>query len=76
MPSVVEESGPRSANFISPKANRDLDRAEGVELKEELKKMNKQLRQIIELKKHDNLMARFFIFVIFLGFVYLLIIGR
>jgi hypothetical protein len=47
MPLVVDESGSRSGNFIFAMANRDLDGAEGVEVKEELKKMNKQLRKII-----------------------------
>jgi hypothetical protein len=36
--------------------------AEGVEVKAELKKMNKQLKQIIELKKQDNMMAVLFTF--------------
>jgi hypothetical protein len=35
--------------------------AELVEVKGELKKMNKQLRQLIELKKQANLMASFFL---------------
>ncbi|KAM3407085.1 hypothetical protein ACQJBY_000881 [Aegilops geniculata] len=47
------------------------------ELKVELKKINKNLRQLIDLKKHANLMAAGFYFsIIFVGFVYLLIISR
>jgi hypothetical protein len=36
--------------------------AELVEVKGELKKMNKQLKQLIELKKQANLMAGFFLY--------------
>ena len=47
------------------------------DVKAELKKMSKQLREIIELKKKGNLMAGIFYFcVICLGFVYLFIISR
>jgi hypothetical protein len=47
------------------------------EVKAELKKINKQMKQIIELKKQGNVMARiFYLCAIFLGFVYLLIISR
>jgi hypothetical protein len=35
-----------------------------VEVKGELKKINKQLRQLIELKKQANLMAGCFFFVV------------
>jgi hypothetical protein len=43
----------------------------------ELKKMNKQLLKLVDLKKQDNLMAGLFYFcVISLGFVYLQIISR
>uniref|UniRef100_A0ACD6AW12 Uncharacterized protein n=1 Tax=Avena sativa TaxID=4498 RepID=A0ACD6AW12_AVESA len=48
-PSVVEQLG--CGNPISAGTTVDA------EVKAELKKMNKQLRQIIELKKQDNLMA-------------------
>ena len=51
-PSVVEQLG--CGNPISAGTTVDA------EVKAELKKMNKQLRQIIELKKQDNLMAGFF----------------
>jgi hypothetical protein len=47
--------------------------AELVEVKGELKKMNKQLRQLIELKKQANLMAGFFSCIIAIGFLSLLI---
>jgi hypothetical protein len=48
--------------------------AELVEVKKELKKMNKQLRQLIELKKQANLMAGcFFCCIIAIGFLSLLI---
>jgi hypothetical protein len=47
------------------------------EVKAELKKINKQMKQIIELKKQGNVMAGiFYLCAIFLGFVYLLIISR
>ena len=46
--------------------------AELVEVKGELKKMNKQLRQLIELKKQANLMAGFFCCIITIGFLSLL----
>ena len=47
--------------------------AELVEVKGELKKMNKQLRQLIELKKQANLMAGcFFCCIIAIGFLSLL----
>ena len=46
-------------------------------LKVELKKMNKNLRQLIDLNKRANLMAAGFYFsIIVVGFVYLLIISR
>ncbi|KAI5011152.1 hypothetical protein ZWY2020_013289 [Hordeum vulgare] len=43
----------------------------------ELKKLNKQMKKLIELKKQDNLMAGiFYICVIALAFVYVMIISR
>jgi hypothetical protein len=70
---VVEELGSRSGT-ISAATVGDV---EGVEVKAELKKMDKQIRQITGLEKQDNMMARLFYFcVICLGFVYLLIISR
>uniref|UniRef100_A0A8I6XF06 GRF-type domain-containing protein n=1 Tax=Hordeum vulgare subsp. vulgare TaxID=112509 RepID=A0A8I6XF06_HORVV len=43
----------------------------------ELKKLNKKMKKLIELKKRGNLMARiFYVCVIALAFVYLLIISR
>jgi hypothetical protein len=47
--------------------------AELVEVKGELKKMNKQLRQLIELKKQANLKAGCFFCIIAIGFLSLLI---
>jgi hypothetical protein len=47
----------RRAVSIMPNA----PNAELVEVKGELKKMNKQLKQLIELKKQANLMAGFFL---------------
>ena len=44
-----------------------------VELKGELKKMNKNLRQLIELKKQSNLIA---LGILALGFFYLMVISR
>lgn len=43
------------------------------ELKGELKKMNKNLRQLIELKKQSNLIA---LGILALGFFYLMVISR
>ena len=46
-------------------------------LKEELKKMNKQLLKLVNLKKQDNLMAAiFYLCAIALGVVYVLIISH
>ena len=68
-PSVVEQLGSGNPIFVGTTVD--------AEVKAELKKMNKQLRQIIELKKQDNLMAGFFYFcVISLGLVYLLIVSH
>jgi hypothetical protein len=66
LPSVVEKFGFEiDSTFGDAKVNG------------ELKKLNKQLRQIIDLKKKANLMnGVFYICVIALGFVYLLIISR
>jgi hypothetical protein len=69
---VVKELGSGSGTISATR----VGDAEGDEVKAELKKMNKQLKQIIELKKQDNMMAGLFYFcVICLGFVYLLIIS-
>lgn len=47
------------------------------DLKGELKKMNKKLRQMIELNKQTNLIALGFYFcIVALGFAYLLVITR
>ena len=67
---AVEKAAERGAVSIMPNApNAGL-----VEVKGELKKMNKQLRQLIELKKQANLMAGcFFCCIIAIGFLSLLI---
>ena len=73
MPSVMEQFGigSGSGNPISAATVGDAD------VRAELKKMSKQLKEIIALKKQDNLMARlFYFFVICLGFVYLLMVSR
>jgi hypothetical protein len=54
---AVENVAERGAIPIVPNA----PNAELVEVKGELKKINKQLRQLIELKKQANLMAGYFI---------------
>ena len=47
------------------------------ELKEELKKMNKKLKNLVNLKKRSNLMAAIFYFcAIALGVVYFLIVSH
>jgi hypothetical protein len=56
---AVENAAKRGAVLIMPNA----PNAELVEVKGELKKMNKQLRQLIELKKQANLMAGCFFVV-------------
>lgn len=56
---AVENAAERGAVPIMPNA----PNAELVEVKGELKKMNKQLRQLIELKKQANLMAGCFFVV-------------
>jgi hypothetical protein len=67
---AVENAAERESVPIMPNA----PNAELVELKGELKKMNKQLRQLIELKKQANLMAGcFFYCIIVIGFLSLLI---
>ena len=46
------------------------------ELKE-LKKVNKQLAKLVDLKRQDNVMAAiFYIYAIILGFVYVLMISH
>ena len=57
-PLAVENAADRGAVPMMPNA-------ELVEVKEELKKINKQLRQLINLKKQPNLMAGGF-FVVYL----------
>ena len=67
---AVENAVERGAVPIMPNA----PNAELVEVKGELKKMNKQLKQLIELKKQANLMAGcFFCCIIAIGFLSLLI---
>ncbi|XBI74811.1 hypothetical protein VPH35_068279 [Triticum aestivum] len=65
LPSAVDNKGHANVPLMVADA----------ELKVELKKMNKNLRQLIDLNKHANLMAAGFYFsIIVVGFVYLLII--
>jgi hypothetical protein len=66
---AVENAAERGVVPIMPNA----PNAELVEVKGELKKMNKQLRQLIELKKQANLMASFFCCIITIRFLSLLI---
>jgi hypothetical protein len=67
---AIENAAERVAVPIMPNA----PNAELVKVKGELKKMNKQLRQLIELKKQANLMAGcFFSCIIVIGFLSLLI---
>lgn len=67
---AVENAVERGAVPIMPNA----PNAELVEVKGELKKMNKQLKQLIELKKQANLMAGcFFCCIIAIGFLSLLV---
>ena len=73
--STVEQLG--SATPIAATVGNAVVGNEGVKAAEmkELKKMTKQLRQLIDLKKQDNLMAAiFYICVIALGIVHVLII--
>jgi len=67
---AVENAVERGAVPIMPNA----PNAELVEVKGELKKMNKQLKQLIELKKQANLMAGCsFCCIIVIGFLSLLV---
>ena len=70
LPSAVEQLGSAAT----------VGKSEGVAEEmavKELKKINKQLVKLVNLKKQDNLMAGLFYFgVISLSFVYLLIISR
>ena len=69
LPSAVEQLG--SAATV-----RKLEGVEEEMAVKELKKINKQLVKLVNLKKQDNLMAGLFYFcVISLSFVYLLIIS-
>ena len=50
---------------------------EDSDLKAELKKINKNLKQMIELKKQANLIALgFYFLIVALGLAYLLVISR
>ena len=67
LPSGVEKFG---SDCVTPTAG-------GEALKMELKKLNKNLRQMIRLKKEANLMtAGFYFCIIALRFVYLLMNNR
>ena len=77
LPSAVEQLG--SATPIAATVGNAEVGNEGVKATEmkELKKMTKQLRQLIDLKKQDNLMAAIFnLCAIALGVVYVLIISH
>ena len=71
LPSPVEQLG--SATVVAP-----VEKADGVAAEvKELKKMNKHLAKLVDMKKQDNLMcAIFYLFAIALGVVYLLIISH
>jgi hypothetical protein len=56
---AIKDAAERGAVLIMPNA----PNAELVEVEGELKKMNKQLKQLIELKKQANLMAGCIFFV-------------
>ncbi|HEX3082093.1 MAG TPA: hypothetical protein VHQ86_02465 [Candidatus Saccharimonadia bacterium] len=75
LPSAVEQLG--SATGVATVQN-GVQNADGLaEVKAELKKMNKQLKKLFDLKKQDNLMAAiFYLCAIALGVVYVLIISR
>ncbi|XBI11434.1 hypothetical protein VPH35_138495 [Triticum aestivum] len=61
-------------NLVSESATVTVGDAD---LKGELKKMNKNLKQMIQLNKHANLIALGFYFcIVALGFSYLLVITR
>jgi hypothetical protein len=67
--SAVEEFGSGSAILNSSTVG-------NAAVKAELEKMTKQLRQLVDLNKQDNMMAALFYFcVIALGFVYVMICG-
>jgi hypothetical protein len=67
---AIENAAERGAIPIMP----NTPNTELVEVKGELKKMNKQLKQLIELKKQANLMASyFFCCIIAIRFLSLLI---
>ena len=75
LPPAVEELG--SATGVAMVQN-GVQNADGLaEVKAELKKMNKQLKKLFDLKKQDNLMdAIFYLCAIALGVVYVLIISH
>ena len=66
LPSGVEKFG---SDCVTPTAG-------GEALKMELKKLNKNLRQMIRLKEANLMMAGFYFCIIALGFVYLLMNNR
>jgi hypothetical protein len=68
--SAVEE-------FSSGSATPNSSTVGNAELKAELKKMSKLLRQLVDLKKQPNMMATlFYCCVIVVGVVYVLISGQ
>ena len=55
----------------------DAPTVEDADLKGELKKMNKNMRRMIELQKQSNLLALgFYVAMLVLGFFYLMVISR
>jgi hypothetical protein len=63
--------------FGSGSATPNSSIVENAELKAELKKMSNLLRQLVDLKKQQNMMAAlFYCCVIAIGVVYVLISGR
>jgi len=73
-PSTRSEEAATRENLLSHTVAPTVGDAE---MKAELKKMNKNLKQIIELKKQANIIALgFYFFIVALGLAYLLVISR
>ena len=73
LPSDVEiapSAPPMGSDIVAPPMGLE-------EVRGELKKLNKNLRQMNDLKKQANLIAAgFYLCIVALGFVYLLIVSR
>ena len=79
LPSAVEQLGSPSGMGATVRNADGVAEVKDTELwlKEELKKMNKQLLKLVNLKKQDILMAAiFYLCAIALGVVYVLIISH